>query len=75
MWIPRWLFARIFMRQNLLKFSFSLEMWLDDGANQMNSLGFKKVTALHEQHIKIKECRKQGWTETVNEQDVGKNII
>lgn len=50
-------------------------MWLDDGANQMNSLGFKKVAALHEQHIKIKECWKQGWTETVNEQAVGKNMI
>lgn len=50
-------------------------VWLDDRDNQMNTLGFKKLAALYKQHVASKECQKQGWPETVNEQAVGKNMI
>jgi len=38
----------------------------------MNTLGFRMVVALYKQQIISKECQKQGWPETVNEQAVGK---
>lgn len=41
----------------------------------MNTLGLKMVAVLHKQQILSKECQKQGWPETVNEQAMGKNMI
>lgn len=39
------------------------------------SWDFEMVAALHKQQIISKECQKQGWPETVNEQAMGKNMI
>lgn len=50
-------------------------MGLDGGDNQMNTLGFKMVTALYKQQIMSKEWQKLLRPEAVNEKVMGENVI